>query len=763
MAAEDDSAEERLGDTVPMLQALADNTPGAVVIKDMDGRYLIANETFCAWFVTEREKIAGKTMYDFLSKEDAERIAAQERQVCDTGVVNEEERRVTYPDGATRDVSVKKFPIAAPGGGCTAIGTVITDITERKRAEAALLNSEEIFRTVVEHSPASIVFKDTEGKYLIANKQWETWFKQENGAAIGKTAYDFFSPEFGDGVTAHDNRVLEGLVPEEREYEVTHPDGITRDVLSQKFPIMGAEGRALGVGSIVTDITERKQAERALQESEEQFRTLVESTNVIAWEVELETWCFTYVSPHAVDLLGYPLEEWREEGFWVGHIHSEDREKTVRYCTNATERGEDHDFEYRMIAADGRVVWLRDIVTVIKDGDVPKALRGFMIDITERKQAEDALRESEEKFRAVVDHSPISIVLKDPDGRYLIANRQWKSWFNIGGDEYLNKTIFDFIPAEYAAPIDAHDRQALDNPVPVEKEFRIPYPDGITRDILSQKFPIMGADGECVAIGEILSDITERKRAEVALRQAKETAEYANRAKTEFLANMSHELRTPLNSIIGFSDLLKDGVFGPIGIPKYEEFAKDINKSGLHLLELIGDILDISKIEIGEMDLAEEPLDIGETVETCMMMVREKSLIAKVSLTSEMPGGLPLLHADQRRVKQILLNLLTNAIKFTPPEGSVVLEAGLNEGGGIAIEIRDSGVGIAPEEIPQVLEPFGQGGDVMTRDHDGTGLGLSLAKSLTEMHGGTLSIDSQLGKGTTITVSFPGHRTVTSG
>jgi PAS domain S-box-containing protein len=521
---------------------------------------------------------------------------------------------------------------AVAGGGMV---TIRTDITERKRVEVALRDSEEKFRAVVDHSPTAIVLKDADGCFLIVNKLWETWFNQGGGETIGRTVHDFFPRQGADAITAHDHRVLESLTPEEQEYELNQPGKPIRIVLSQKFPIMDADGQPLGIASIVTDLTERK-------------------------------------------------------------------------------------------------------------------------------QAEDTLRESEERFRAVVDHSPVSIVLKDLEGRYLIANRLWKSWFNISGDEYLNKTIFDFVPREFAEPIDAHDRLALESSVTREQEFRTPYPDGITRDILSQKFPIMGADGTCVSIGIILTDITERKRAEAALRQAKETAEYANRAKTEFLANMSHELRTPLNSIIGFSDLIKDGVFGPVGSPKYEEYAEDINKSGIHLLELIGDILDISKIEIGELDMSEDEMDIGETVKSCLTMLRERSLRAKVPLTSDIPGDLPRLHADPRRVKQILLNLLTNAIKFTPPEGNVVLEAGL-DGGGIAIEIRDTGVGIAPEKIPQVLEPFGQGGDVLTRSHEETGLGLSLAKSLTEMHGGTLSIDSKLGKGTTVTIRFPKHRTVASG
>ena len=294
-----------------------------------------------------------------------------------------------------------------------------------------------------------------------------------------------------------------------------------------------------------------------------------------------------------------------------------------------------------------------------------------------------------------------------------------------------------------------------------------------SREMLNWLLPLLGAVmmvftgityfflRKTQAVTSIMAgQIDEIQATQEALISAKSMADYANRAKTEFLANMSHDLRTPLNTIIGFSELIKDNVFGPIGNPKYEVYAKDIHQSGNHLLELINDILDISKIEIGEMALVEEPIDIGDLVKISMMMVRERSQRAKVSLSTEIPGGLALLHADQRRVKQVLLNLLTNAIKFTPPGGSVTLEAGLDGGGGIVIEVRDTGIGIAPGEIPKILETFGQGGDILTRSHEGTGLGLSLAKSLTEMHGGALSIASELNKGTKVTVSFPPARTL---
>ena len=251
------------------------------------------------------------------------------------------------------------------------------------------------------------------------------------------------------------------------------------------------------------------------------------------------------------------------------------------------------------------------------------------------------------------------------------------------------------------------------------------------------------------------------KKTEKDLREAKEQAELASRAKTDFLANMSHELRTPLNSILGFSEILTRETFGPLGTAKYKEYSEDIHASGTHLLSLINEVLDLSKLEAGEFEIIESEIDVVETVNSCVKMVERRSTGEMASVTTEFADGLPRLLGDEMRLKQILLNLLGNAVKFTPPGGNVKVVARICEKSGRhTIEVSDNGVGIAEEDIPKVLEPFGQARDVHTRDHEGTGLGLYLAKSFTEMHGGTLDIVSGLGKGTTVTLRFPKERTL---
>ena len=256
------------------------------------------------------------------------------------------------------------------------------------------------------------------------------------------------------------------------------------------------------------------------------------------------------------------------------------------------------------------------------------------------------------------------------------------------------------------------------------------------------------------AIVTIVTDITEMKAREEALLSAKNMAEVANRSKGEFLANMSHELRTPLNAIIGFSEIMERGTFGPLGSERYTGYVRDIMHSSRHLLAIINDILEAAKMEAGKLDLDEEEIDVADEVESTVHLLAEQAKQAQLTIAVETAEALPRLFADPRRLRQILLNLLSNAIKFTPPDGRVTVRLGLAPSGGIALTVADTGIGIAPEDMPKVLAPFGQVEGSLNRRHDGTGLGLPLTKALTELHGGEFAIDSARGKGTRITVSF---------
>ena len=260
----------------------------------------------------------------------------------------------------------------------------------------------------------------------------------------------------------------------------------------------------------------------------------------------------------------------------------------------------------------------------------------------------------------------------------------------------------------------------------------------------------------------IKEDITEIKATMRALQIAKEDAEYANHVKSQFLASMSHELRTPLNAIIGFSEMIITEVFGPVGSPKYTEYLGDIRESGEHLLELITDILDMSKIESGMLELQDNVIEVSLIAEQCRKLISNRAQDKHITLTADLPTPSPVVRGDSVRIKQILINLLTNAVKYTPEGGDIGILCVINADGELEITIADTGIGIAKDDIPRALEPFAQMSDIMTNPREGVGLGLYLTRTLVEMHGGRLSIVSELGQGTEVTVYLPSERIVTS-
>jgi len=540
--------------------------------------------------------------------------------------------------------------------------------------------------------------------------------------------------------------------------------------------------RMLSLNRRLAEIAEEhRRAEAALEESEKRFRDIAEAASDWFWEMDADL-RFTRFWGSRRQITGRRPDDAVGKTRWESAGIEPDADEKWRRHKEGLEAHEPfRNFQYEFRRADGRfmIVSISGTPVFSRDGAF-QGYRGATSDITEREMAELALRESEQRLRALVDNSPTKIHFKDMDGRFVLVNRRTEELLDEESDGLIGKTTSELFPADEAAVFLAHDRAVVETGAAVEDEEEI-MSGGKRRTFLTVKFPIRDTGGNIVGIGANGMDITERKLFERELvrtrehleRQSRnleemaqelsvacEQAEAANRAKSEFLANMSHELRTPLNAILGFSEMIASEAFGPVANETYLEYVENIHRSGQHLLALINDLLDISKVEAGERELHEELVALSEIVTECVVMVEDDARKGKVAIEQDLPGDLPRLCADRRAVKQILVNLLSNAVKFTPEGGRVSLGAFVDSDGGFCLRVADTGIGIAEDDIPKALSPFGQVNSRIANELKGTGLGLPLAKGLAELHGGSLELQSDAGIGTAVTIRFPPARVV---
>lgn len=488
------------------------------------------------------------------------------------------------------------------------------------------------------------------------------------------------------------------------------------------------------------------------------------------WEMDADL-RFTYFSPGAFDNLSIDaksmLGQKRTKLFTPEDLKAPDVQEHI-HCLET--RAPFRNFVYRAVLPSGSTRFFS--VSGLPIFDENKQFQGYQgatTDVTDtilaKREAEDArarLQTQTELLESTLNGLNQAVIAFDPELKLLVCNRPLINIFKF--PEKLARpgiSLEDIIQHNIKQGWLHHINGESDTVVRKRLHlFRsdedgvetLTHPDGTILQ-LSRRFLDTGV------LILTYTDVTEQKRQEKQLLEAKEAAEFANYTKTQFLSNMSHELRTPLNAIIGFSEIIRDELYGPLGKPEYIDFAKDIHASGSHLLSIISDILDLSRLEAGQKELSETEVDVNATVVSCLHYVQRRAQKNDLLLENRIPERLPPLIADEVILRQILINLLSNAVKFTE-QGQVTITAAQRPDKGLRVTVADTGIGMSDDEVEIALAPFAQIESHLTRKYEGTGLGLPLVRNLVSLHKATLTVESKKGEGTSVHIDFPPERTL---
>ncbi|MDB9512274.1 PAS domain S-box protein [Kamptonema animale CS-326] len=665
----------------------------------------------------------------------------------------EAEYRVVYPDGTVRWLVGKGRGIYNEAGEPLRMLGVIFDVSDRKLAEQRLELQAVITRSMGE---GICLVRADNGLFVYTNPKFEQMFGYDAGEMNGQhVSIVNYGNEQIDPEEVNQAIRTAVLQNGEFSYQVHNvkKDG-TPFWCSATCSVFKHPEYGNVMVAVHQDITDRKQAEAALRDSEEKFRQFAENIQDVFWMTDNQTQQLLYVSPayeiiwqrSCETLYSNPLN-------WLATIHPDDRPQVEAAYIEQQKTGI-YDREYRIVRPDNSIRWIRDRGFPIRDeaGNIIR-MTGIAEDISDRKQTEAELRE----LNLALENAVEGIARLDDRGCYISVNRAYA--------EKCGYQVNEMLGMQWSPTVHPEDRpkmlaayQEMLTKGKVETEAKGLRKDGST--FYKELVMICAYDRQNKFVGHycFMKDITERKQAEAELAAAKEAAVRANRAKSEFLANMSHEIRTPMNAILGFSELLQ----GSISDPQPRAYLNSITASGRTLLALINDILDLSKIEAGKLQLQYEPVDVRSLVREIQEILDQKALKKSLSLLVEIDENVPTaILFDPIRLRQILFNTVGNALKFTEAgfvKISVRAQLDLSPGSNrvqIEITIADSGIGICLEQQQSIFEAFKQSEGQSTRKYGGTGLGLAITKRLTEMLGGTVRLESELGKGSAFTFIFP--------
>lgn len=733
-----------------------------------------------------------------------------------TGYCEVELRKQTK-SGAEAYVSLRASAVRDEKGNVVRLIGCSNNISERRRlnaerqqAERALQESQTLLKLVIDSLPQGILWKDREGRFLGCNQQVALGAGLSNTEEIiGKTDFDMPWREEAPLHQADDRLVMKSGQPKLNFEEQITKNGCFQGWLrTNKLPLRAANGDVIGVLASYEDITEHKQIEQALQESERRYANLAAAAPVGIYCTDVQGKCL-YVNDRWCQLAGLTPES-AASFDWIQALHPEDRDMLSEAWHRCMQMGEMLRLEYRFQRPDGTVTWVfgQSVPERAEDGTVTGYV-GTVTDISDRKQAEAILQSLVESTASVTGHDFFStlaqqlmlalkvqyVLITQLTGEHLQTLAYWKE-----GNAQPNIT---FALADAPCCATAIEYGQLYCPEGLQQRFS-GYP--LIQFLQAESclgIALTNSEGQrignlCILDNKPMGDIQwaeallrifamraaaelERQQATDALKNLNQELEVrveqrtqelarATRLKDEFLANMSHELRTPLNAILGMSEAMQEGVGGTLN-ERQQKMISTVEKSGRHLLELINDILDLSKVESGSLELHLEEISICTLCEASLTFIKQIAFKKQIRLNSQLPNSTETIQVDERRMRQVLINLLSNAVKFTPAGGEIWLEAQVKAPGEslqdqngepvtctspvLCISVRDTGIGISYEDQRKLFKPFVQIDSRLSRQYEGTGLGLALSQRIANLHGGWITVDSKMGQGSCFTVCLP--------
>jgi PAS domain S-box-containing protein len=789
-------AEIALRNSEQRFRQIAENLPEVIWMTNLEGLEII--------FVSPQyEKIWGRSCDSLyqqphswltaIHEDDRPQVTKSFVEKCTKGEFDQE-YRIIKPDGTVRWIRDRSFTIANDEGTIYRIAGIAEDITERKKVEEelrqlneelearveqrtkALQESQSMLQLVLDTIPQRVIWKDQQSVIRGCNRIFAEDVGKTPEELIGKDPYDISATsEEIDFYLECDRRVMTNGIAEMHIQETLHkPDGSVLWIETNKVPLQNTEGNIIGILVTYEDITSRRKAEEALRYSEERFRIALNNSSITVSNQDLDlryTWIYNpglNLQPEQVigkfdsDLFlakdAEKLENWKRQVLATGQSISEE-----------IDIGTGDDFTCYVLTIDP----LSD-----RNGNI-EGVTCAALDITDRKKAEIALKESQYFIARISEATPDIIYIYDLIEKCNIYNNGQLSRLlgysmteiqNMGSDLFIRLCHPEDLPkiaAHHHRLLTANDERMW------EIEYRMRDTQGNWHWFLSHDTVFnRNSENQPIQIIGAALEMTERKQMEAELRHKNAELARATRLKDEFLANMSHELRTPLNAILGMSESLLEEVFGTISESQARAI-KTIERSGKHLLELINDILDLSKVEAGKLELQLAPVACSFICNSSLTFVKQQALKKNIQLSLEIPDNLPDLVVDERRIRQVLINLLNNAVKFTPNGGIVKLVVELGEkqwknkkkkdnnipsqlvNQWICFSVIDNGIGINPEELDKLFQPFMQIDSSLNRQHNGTGLGLALVERLIELHHGEINVISEQGKGSCFSVQIP--------